>query len=159
MVADQTIPPWCAGEEVYGRSAALRAYCEHNNVGYVLRVGCAFYVELAPGTRLRTDAAVTQSARAWQVCSVAGSQGERALRLGLAGHHQPQPPPPHPPTPDHRRAGLPLLLHHTRTHSHPHDARAGGLPALAGGGGLVRHEALGRIPNVVGRNSEGGSWV
>ena len=81
MVTDQTIPSWCAGDEVYGRSAALRTFCEENKVGYVLRVGCAFHLELAPGTRGRADALVrrfTGSARSWQRCSVAGSKGERA---------------------------------------------------------------------------------
>jgi SRSO17 transposase len=81
MAADATLPPWCAADEVYGRSAALRRFCEENEVGYVLRVGCAFHVELAPGTRLRADAAVARyakSGRAWQTRAVAGSKGERA---------------------------------------------------------------------------------
>jgi SRSO17 transposase len=81
MAADHTIPPWCAGDEVYGRSARLRGFCEENKVGYVLRVGCAFHVEVAPGTQVRTDTAVRRflsSPAAWQVRQVAGSKGERA---------------------------------------------------------------------------------
>src|SRR5439155_13849032 len=30
MVADQMMPPWCAGNEVYRRSARLRGFCEEN---------------------------------------------------------------------------------------------------------------------------------
>lgn len=81
MVADQTMPPWCAGDEVYGRSSQLRGFCEDHEIGYALRVGCAFHTELAAGVRLRADAAVAKyarSARCWQVCSVTGSKGERA---------------------------------------------------------------------------------
>lgn len=81
MVADQTMPPWCAGDEVYGRSGKLRSFCQDNGIGYALRVGCAFHVELASGVRMRADDAVERYARrsrCWQVCSVTGSKGERA---------------------------------------------------------------------------------
>ncbi len=80
MVADGTMPPWCAGDEVYGRSSKLRSFCEQRDIGYALRVGCAFQAEFAPGVRLRADQAVTRYAakrHSWQVCSVAGSKGER----------------------------------------------------------------------------------
>lgn len=80
MVADRTMPPWCAGDEVYGRSSELRKSLEDNGIGYVLRVGCAFHAELAPGVRLRADAAVTRFASdpgVWQTRAVAGSKGER----------------------------------------------------------------------------------
>jgi SRSO17 transposase len=95
MVTDQTMPPWCAGDEVYGRSGELRRFCEDNNVGYVLRVGCAFHAELAPGTRGRADALSRRfaySARSWQRCSVTGSKGERAyawawLATTQTNHH------------------------------------------------------------------------
>lgn len=61
----------------------------------MLRVGCAFHVELAPGTRARADAVVrryAQSPGSWQVCSVAGSKGERAyawawLATSSPNHH------------------------------------------------------------------------
>jgi len=92
MVTDHTIPPWCAGDEVYGRSARLRGFCEQNKVGYVLRVGCAFGVELAPLTRGRADAVVrryAQSPGSWQVCSVAGSKGERAYAWAWLGTTSP----------------------------------------------------------------------
>jgi len=84
MVADGTIPPWIAGDEVYGRSGKLRTFVQGNGIGYVMRVGCAFGVELVPGAKLRADAAVTthltgrHHQHLWQVCSVTGSKGERA---------------------------------------------------------------------------------
>ena len=49
MIADATVPPWAAGDEVYGRSSQLREFLQDNGVGYVMRVGCAFHVEVAPG--------------------------------------------------------------------------------------------------------------
>ncbi|HEX3790220.1 MAG TPA: transposase, partial [Pseudonocardiaceae bacterium] len=85
MVADHTMPPWAAGDEVYGRSSELRTFCQDNGIGYVLRVGCAFTVELLTGMRWRADAVVSRylaSPTRWQVCSVAGSKGER--RYGWA---------------------------------------------------------------------------
>lgn len=81
MVADDTMPPWCAGDEVYGRSPGLRTFCEDHQVGYVLRVGCDFRVELTPGARLRTDQVATRwlaDPHAWETRAVAGSKGERA---------------------------------------------------------------------------------
>jgi SRSO17 transposase len=84
MIADATIPPWIAGDEVYGRAGKLRTFIEDNGIGYVMRVGCAFGVEVVPGAKLRADAAVTthltgrHHQQLWQVCSVTGSKGERA---------------------------------------------------------------------------------
>jgi SRSO17 transposase len=79
-IADATMPPWAAGDEIYGRSGELRIFCEDHGIGYVLRVGCAFHVELAPGLKLRTDAAVQRFAAdpgSWQIRAVTGSKGER----------------------------------------------------------------------------------
>lgn len=84
MIADQTVPPWIAGDEVYGRAGKLRGFLESNKIGYVMRVGCAFTFEVGPGQRIRADTAVTthlsgrKHKRLWQVCSVTGSKGERA---------------------------------------------------------------------------------
>lgn len=81
MLADDTMPPWCAGDEVYGRSGQLRKFLQDNGIGYVMRVGCAFHAELAPGISARADDLVARyvelDENAWQVCSVAGSKGER----------------------------------------------------------------------------------
>ena len=83
MAADATLPPWIAGDEVYGRSSQLRGFCEKHDTGYVLRVGCAFHVELAPAMKLRADEAVeryTTESASWQTYSVTGSKGERRYR-------------------------------------------------------------------------------
>lgn len=84
MVADHTMPPWAAGDEVYGRSSKLREFLQDNEIGYVLRVGCAFHTEITPGVSARVDELVDRyvTPKAWQVCSVAGSKGER--RYGWA---------------------------------------------------------------------------
>jgi SRSO17 transposase len=84
MVADTTMPPWAAGDEVYGRAGELRKFLQDNEIGYVLRVGCAFHVEVAPGVKARAEDLVARFVQpdAWQVCSVAGSKGER--RYGWA---------------------------------------------------------------------------
>jgi hypothetical protein len=84
MVADHTMPPWAAGDEVYGRAGELRTFLQDNEIGYVLRVGCAFHVEVAPGVKARADDLVDRfvGPDAWQVCSVTGSKGER--RYGWA---------------------------------------------------------------------------
>lgn len=84
MIADQTMPPWVAGDEVYGRSSKLRTFLQDNEIGYVLRVGRAFAAQMPSGARLRADAVVARDLakprhqRRWQVCSVTGSKGERA---------------------------------------------------------------------------------
>jgi SRSO17 transposase len=84
MIADDTMPPWVAGDEVYGRSGPLRKFLQDNGIGYVMRVGCVFQAELAPGRRMRADAAVATHLtsrthqRRWQTCSVTGSKGDRA---------------------------------------------------------------------------------
>jgi SRSO17 transposase len=85
MIADDTMPPWAAGDEVYGRSEELRTFLQDNQIGYVLRVGCAFRIQPRTDLSLRADAVVTRylaSPAGWQICSVAGSKGER--RYGWA---------------------------------------------------------------------------
>lgn len=80
MLADATMPPWAAGDEVYGRSGDLRAFLEDHDVGYVLRVGKAFHVDLAPGVKLRADQAIIKhltDQRSWQLVGVPGSKGQR----------------------------------------------------------------------------------
>lgn len=80
MVADGSMPPWTAGDEVYGRSGELRTFLERNTIGYVLRVGCAFHVEVAPGVTLRADQVVARYAvpQSWRIRSVPGSKGQRS---------------------------------------------------------------------------------
>jgi SRSO17 transposase len=84
MVADHTMPPWFAGDEVYGRSRELRDYLETEGAGYVMRAGCDFRMEVTPGVTERVDALVTRlftgkkHRKRWEVHSVAGSKGARA---------------------------------------------------------------------------------
>lgn len=91
MVADHTMPPWAAGDEVYGRSARLRTFLEDHQVGYVLRVGCAFHLEVAAGVTVRADGLVAQlPPQAWQTRSVAGSKGERRYAWAWAATTSPR---------------------------------------------------------------------
>jgi SRSO17 transposase len=96
MIADATIPPWIAGDEVYGRAGKLRIFLEDNGIGYVMRVGCAFQVELRADNRMRADAAVAahlagrKHQQRWQVCSVTGSKGERAYAWAWLATTSPQ---------------------------------------------------------------------
>ena len=98
MVADQTMPPWFAGDEVYGRSPHLRDYLEQQGAGYVLRAGCDFRVEMTAGTRERLDHLAAKHLTGpnhrnrWETRSVPGSKGARAYAwawLGTAdnNHH------------------------------------------------------------------------
>jgi SRSO17 transposase len=98
-IADATMPPWVAGDEVYGRSGPLRSFIQDHGIGYVMRVGCAFTVELPSGVRDRADAVVAthltpstrcQHPRGWQVCSVTGSKGERAYAWAWIATASPQ---------------------------------------------------------------------
>jgi len=80
-ITEGVMPPWCAGDEVYGRSSELRRHLETHRVGYVLRVGAAFHLTLPTRQKIRVDAMAAKHLKArkhWQVCSVTGSKGERA---------------------------------------------------------------------------------
>jgi SRSO17 transposase len=59
-IAEGVMPPWCAGDEVYGRSSELREHLEGHQVGYVLRVGAAFHLTLPSGQKIRADALVAK---------------------------------------------------------------------------------------------------
>jgi hypothetical protein len=91
MVADHTMPPWFAGDEVYGRSSELRGYIETQGTGYVLPLGCDVLVEVTPGTRERADGPAARHVRGkkhrkrWEVRSVPGSQGARSYAWAWLG--------------------------------------------------------------------------
>ncbi len=92
-IADHTMPPWCAGDEVYGRSGQLRQHLQDHQIGYVLRVGCAFTVQLNPATRLRADAIAAthlSDQQHWQTVTVAGSKGERSYGWAWVGTTNPR---------------------------------------------------------------------
>ncbi|HCT77801.1 MAG TPA: IS701 family transposase [Micromonosporaceae bacterium] len=79
-IAEGVMAPWCAGDEVYGRSGELREHLEGHQVGYVLRVGAAFHLTLPHGRKVRVDALVTReltNTKRWQILAVAGSKGGR----------------------------------------------------------------------------------
>jgi SRSO17 transposase len=96
MIADKTAPPWIAGDEVYGRCGPLRGFIEDNELGYVMRVGCAFTIEVPSQVRLRADGLVTaylsgpKQANRWETCSVTGSKGERAYAWAWVATRSPQ---------------------------------------------------------------------
>ena len=92
-IADQTMPPWCAGDEVYGRCGQLRRHLQDHQIGYVLRVGCAFTIELNPVTRLRADTIATTHLAAnqhWQTMTVPGSKGDRSYAWAWVGTTSPR---------------------------------------------------------------------
>jgi SRSO17 transposase len=96
MAADHTLPPWLAGDEVYGRSSQLRDYIETQGSGYVLRTGRDFLIEVTPGTSERADVLAAKHLtkkkhrNRWQIRSVPGSKGARRYAwawLGTASAH------------------------------------------------------------------------
>lgn len=92
MLADGTMPPWAAGDEVYGRSSQLRKFLQDNGTGYVMRVGCAFHVDVSAELSTRADTVVARfvGPDAWQVCSVTGSKGERRYAWAWIGTTSPR---------------------------------------------------------------------
>jgi SRSO17 transposase len=72
---------YVAGDEVYGRSATLRAAIEDTGShGYVLEVACDFRISRAPGDKLRVDALPVEVPRwGWEHRSQGhGSKGLRS---------------------------------------------------------------------------------
>jgi SRSO17 transposase len=51
-------PDWAAGDEVYGRSRALRELCEEHGIGYVFAVPVDFHLTTSGQVRLRADQAL-----------------------------------------------------------------------------------------------------
>jgi SRSO17 transposase len=73
------LPPWVAGDEVYGRDTRLRQACQDWAVGYVLGVPRSFGVQLTSGRTVRADRALKLApAQAWNTASCGpGSKGDR----------------------------------------------------------------------------------
>ncbi|SMD20467.1 DDE superfamily endonuclease [Kibdelosporangium aridum] len=57
MIADDTMPPWVAGDEVCGRSGPLRKFLQDNGIGYVMGSGAPSGLSWS-GRRMRADAVV-----------------------------------------------------------------------------------------------------
>ena len=72
-------PAWAAGDEVYGRSRALRELCEQEGIGYVFAVPVDFHLTTSGQVRMRADAAVALVERTgWNRRSCgAGAKGPR----------------------------------------------------------------------------------
>jgi SRSO17 transposase len=72
-------PAWAAGDEVYGRSRALRELCEQEGIGYVFAVPVDFHLTTSGQVRMRADAALTLvEAAGWNRRSCgAGAKGPR----------------------------------------------------------------------------------
>ena len=51
-------PAWAAGDEVYGRSGALRELFEQRGIGYVFAVPVDFHITTSGQVRMRADAAL-----------------------------------------------------------------------------------------------------
>jgi SRSO17 transposase len=51
-------PAWAAGDEVYGRSSALRELCEARGIGYVFAVPVDFHLTTSGHVRMRADRAL-----------------------------------------------------------------------------------------------------
>lgn len=73
------LPPWVAGDEVYGRDTTLRTSCEAWGVGYVLGAPRSFTTQLTGGRKVRVDHALKMApAQAWNRASAGpGSKGDR----------------------------------------------------------------------------------
>ncbi|MGH3942101.1 MAG: hypothetical protein ACRDTG_26460 [Pseudonocardiaceae bacterium] len=93
-IAEGTMPPWSAGDEVYGRSAQLQQHLEDHQIGYVLRVGSAFHLRLPhAATTIRADALLARqlrSATRWQILAVTGSKGDRSYAWAWVATASPQ---------------------------------------------------------------------
>jgi SRSO17 transposase len=72
-------PAWAAGDEVYGRSGALRGWCEEQGIGYVFAVPVDFHLTTSGHERMRADQALDLvEADGWNRRSCgAGAKGPR----------------------------------------------------------------------------------
>jgi SRSO17 transposase len=93
--AEDRLPPWVTGDEVYGRDPRLRAWLEHPdvNTGYVLGIAVSTRVTLTPGKlAVRADSVLkTLIASDWVIDSCgAGSKGERRYAWAWIGTASPR---------------------------------------------------------------------
>ena len=82
---------WAAGDEVYGRSTALRCFFESHRIGYVFAVGVNFRVPTDIGP-VRTDALAGKiPARAWNRLSCGdGAKGPRVYDWAMVATTSPR---------------------------------------------------------------------
>ena len=110
--ADGVRLDFVCGDEVYGSCTELREYLEDHDQAYVLRVPSSFRLILAGGVTLTCKQAAARlgTPRLGGPLRRDRIQRTTLVRLGMAGHRLPAASPADPPPPDHRRAGLSLLL-------------------------------------------------
>jgi hypothetical protein len=163
VFADGIGVDFVCGDEVYGSCTQLRAFLEARGQSYVLRVASNFHLTVARGVKLTCKQAAGRllaGGRHWEVRSAGkGSKGERWYAWALAATASPR---HHLLIRRHLKTGE-LAFHYCYV---PEGQPATTGPAgprrwaqMAGGRGLVRHEALRCIPGAAGRNLEGGFWV
>ena len=129
--ADGVSFDFICGDEVYGSSTQLREFLEDHGQAYVLRVASSFPVTLAGGAEAHLRAGGAPRAEGQPAAGRSAPPG-RAPRApaGMPGRcsatASPRASPADPPPPDHRRAGLPLLLRPRRPAAHhdPADPRS-----------------------------------
>jgi hypothetical protein len=81
------MPPWAAGDEVYGRSSQLRKFLQDDGTGYVMRVGCAFHVDVSAELSTRADTVVAppyQPLKAMSKCWLESASVARSSRFGMS---------------------------------------------------------------------------
>lgn len=92
--AEDRLPPWVTGDQVYGRDPRLRAWLESGevNTGYVLGISASTCITLAPGTTVRADSVLkTLMASDWVIDSCgAGSKGDRRYAWTWVGTASPR---------------------------------------------------------------------
>ena len=79
LLAEGRCPPWVTGDEVYGRDAGLRTFCEDQQHRVCAEDPLLLPRHPAAGQKIRADhAARLAPAKAWQTaCAGHGSKGER----------------------------------------------------------------------------------
>jgi SRSO17 transposase len=80
-------PRWATGDEVYGRSAALREFCEAVGIGYVFAVPVDHQVTTSGGVRMRADQALGLAEHA--AGTAARAERERRGRATTTGRGSP----------------------------------------------------------------------
>jgi len=77
--AEDVLPPWVTGDEVYGRDPRLRAWLEDHDTGYVLGIPKSMPIAFAPGVNDRADTVLKAlTKRDWTIDSCGkGSKGDR----------------------------------------------------------------------------------
>ena len=154
VLADGIGLDFACGDEVYGRCTQLREYLEARGLAYVLRVPSNFYLTAARGVRLtckQAAATLLAARRGWEVRSAGtGAKGQRWYAWAWLGTASSAALPAHPPPPDHRRAGLSLLLRTRRPAGVADPAGPRGRLPLAGRRRFPVREGLLRARSVPG---------